>query len=347
MMNSAPEDYLWDGRGTPDSEVARLESLLGRYRLGELRQGLPALAPRRWWEPLIWSRGFRLAVAGAAVVLVLGGSPWAIRRIAEPDADCRVVGLAGEPRVDGQPLAQSGRAVGGRVVETGATARAEVRFGLVGHVTVFPDSRLRIVEIRRGHYRMALDHGKITARTLAPPFTFVVETPSATAYDLGCSFSLETDPGGSGKLEVHTGWVQLEIDEQEVLIPGGAMCLLRPGGRLGTPHFEDAGGDFRTALARYDFEQEDAAARAGTLAALLAAARPRDAFSLMQMLRASTGDERRSIVDRALELAPAPAGVTRAGLLRGDSNMMYAWQKQLGLGEVKRWWIQWRDLLPE
>ena len=349
MTNHEPEDYLWDGSGPPDPEVARLEAALSRYRLDTRRQLPPFAEPRRWWELVVWSRGFQIATVAAGLLLLLAAAPWAIRRLAEPDAMCKVLCIAGEPRVDGRPLttAASGSLAAGGLVETGASSRAEVRFGLVGHVTVFPDSRLRIAEVRRGRYRMALDHGRILARTLAPPFTFVVDTPGPTAYDLGCSFTLETDSHGSGGLHVLTGWVQLEIDDRQVLIPGGAMCLLRPGGTLGTPHFEDASDSFRTALERFDFQHEDAAARAETLRALLAAARPRDAYSLMEMLRASSGEERRRIADRAIELVPPPAGVTRADLLRGDSEMMYAWRKQLGLGEVKRWWVHWRDLLPE
>ncbi len=347
MTSREPEDYLWDASGAPDPEVARLEALLRRYRLAEPPPPLPLLEPRPWWQPLVWSRGFRLAAYAAAALLLVIAAPSVIRRMAQPDASCKVACLAGDLRVNGRSLSSSGALAAGGLVETGAASQAEVRIGLVGHVTVFPDSRLRVVEFRRGHYRLALDHGKILARTLAPPFTFVVDTPGPTAYDLGCSFTVETDAQGKGRLQVLTGWVQLEIDDQQVLIPGGAICLLRPGGTLGTPYFEDASPEFRAALERLNFQSEDAAARAGSLAALLAAARPRDVYSLMEMLRMSSGEERRRIVDRGLELLPAPPGVTRAGLLRGDPAMMDQWRHQLGLGEVKRWWVHWRDIFPQ
>ena len=140
MTNSEPEDYLWDGAGTPDAEVARLEELVGRYGLRQPLRALPALEPRRWWEPLIWSPGVRVGAFAAVVLLVLlAAAPWAIRRLAEPDALCQVRALVGEPRVDGRPLpARSALAAGG-LVETGAASQAEVRIGLVGHVTVYPD----------------------------------------------------------------------------------------------------------------------------------------------------------------------------------------------------------------
>ena len=347
MSNPETQDYLWDGAGTPDPELERLERALGRYGLKEPARALPPLEPRGWWQPLVWSRGFRWAAAAGAALLLLCAAPWTIRRLAEPDALCKIYCVAGAPLVDGRPLTASGQMAAGGLVETGTSASAEVRIGLIGHITVFPDSRLRLVEMRRGRYRMALEYGKILARTLAPPFTFVVETPGATAYDLGCSFTLESDARGTGRLHVLTGWVQLELEDRQVLIPGGAICPLRAGGKLGTPSFENASETFRAALARLDFEEEDEASRAATLSTLLAAARPRDAFSLMEMLRTAAGEERHRIVDRTMELVPPPAGITRADLLRGDQEALYAWRKELGLGEVKRWWIHWRDLMPE
>lgn len=90
-----------------------------------------------------------------------------------------------------------------------------------------------------------------------------------------------------------------------------------------------------------------AAEAAAVLAELLAAARPRDVFSFQELLRTARGEERRRLIDRGIDLLPPPPGVTRAGLLRGDEYMMNAWRKQLGIGEAKRWWLDWRDILPQ
>jgi Arc/MetJ-type ribon-helix-helix transcriptional regulator len=340
-------DYLWDASGAADPEVARLEQLLVRYRqAGPLRE-LSPLERARWWEVLFASRAFRMsALAGAAALLLLLVGPWAVRHLAYPGDSCGAQCLVGTARIDGRSLGSAGILRAGSVLETDAASQAEVRIGLIGRVTVHPNSRMRWVEMRPGRYRMALERGKISARTLAPPFTFVVDTPGPTAYDVGCAFTLETDEHGSGLLSVTSGWVQLEIDYRQVLIPAGAASQLRPGGNLGTPYFTDASEAFRSALARLDFEQQDAATRLATLNELLVAARSRDVYSFMEMLRMATGEERRRLIDRGMELLPPPPGVTRTGLLRGDEAMMHAWRKQLGLPEVKRWWLHWRDILP-
>lgn len=346
MPTPEGHDYLWEATGEPEAEIVRLEQLLARYRQTGPPRALPALERASWWEALAWSRAFRVCAWAGAAVLVLVMAPWVIRRVAYPRNSCDALCLAGTPRINGRSVLNSAELAAGGLVETDSSSQAEIRIGLVGRVTVLPNSRMRLVEMRPGRYRMALERGKISARTLAPPFTFVVDTPGATAYDVGCAFTLETDEHGSGLLRVSSGWVQLELDDRQILIPAGAVSLLRPGGNLGTPYFEDAPVAFRAALASLDFGPQDDAARGAALAELLAAARPRDVFSLQEMLRTATGEERRRLVDRGTALVPAPPGVTRAGLLRGNEAMMDGWRRQLGLGEPKRWWLDWRDILP-
>jgi len=346
MPTPEVHDYLWEAAGEPEAEIARIEQLLARYRQTTPLRELPALERAGWWQVVLWSRAFRIAAWAAAVVLLLLISPWAIRRVAYPRNSCDATCLAGKMRIDGHSLNGSSAFRAGELLETDATSQAEVRIGLLGRVTVLPNSRMRLVEMRPGRYRMALERGKISARTLAPPFTFAVDTPSATAYDVGCAFTLETDEHGSGLVRVTSGWVQLELDERQILIPAGAASVLHPGGNLGTPYFEDAPEAFRAALARLDFGPQDAASRQAALADLLAAARPHDVFSFVEMLRTASGEERRRLVDRGIALVPPPPGVTRTGLLRGDEVMMGAWRRQLGVGEPKRWWLDWRDILP-
>lgn len=340
-------DYLWDRSGDPEAEIARLEQLLGRYGQRTPLRQLPPLESAPWWQSLAWSRPLRVAAFAAALAALLFLiAPWTIRRVAYPGESWQTRAVAGTPRINGRSMAGAGALRPGGLLETDAASQAEIRIGLIGRVTVLPESRLRMEETRAGRYRMALERGKISVRTLAPPFTFVVDTPGPTAYDVGCAFTLETDEHGNGVLRVNSGWVQLELEDREVLIPAGAASLLRPGGALGTPHFEDAPKTFRAALAGLDFGPQDAAARESALADLLTAARPRDVLSFMEMLRTAQGEERRRLIDRGMALLPPPPGTTRAGLLRGDEAMMGAWREELGIGEPKRWWLDWRDILP-
>src|SRR5207248_11657269 len=86
-------DYLWDGSGTPDPDVQRLEQMLGRLRTAPPPLRLPQPPARRW----------RLCVpllATAAVVVVMVGITW--RRSDRSHASWRVASTAG-PAPPGAP----------------------------------------------------------------------------------------------------------------------------------------------------------------------------------------------------------------------------------------------------
>ena len=57
---------------------------------------------------------------------------------------------------------------------------------------------------------MSLSKGAIHARIWAPPKQFFVNTPSATAVDLGCEYTLQVDEDGGGLIRVTLGWVSFE-----------------------------------------------------------------------------------------------------------------------------------------
>ena len=84
-------DYLWDKRGEPDAEVARLEAMLGAFAHEPRRLELPAGAatpePRRSWLSPFTSRLFAPAALAAALIvaLVLGASLFLRARVADED----------------------------------------------------------------------------------------------------------------------------------------------------------------------------------------------------------------------------------------------------------------------
>jgi hypothetical protein len=60
-------------------------------------------------------------------------------------------------------------------------------------------------------------------------------------------------------------------------------------------------------------------------------------------------EERGRLFDRLQALVPAPAGVTRDGILRGERAMRELWWDELGLGSSEFWrmWTgAWSDPVP-
>ncbi|MBI4624954.1 MAG: zf-HC2 domain-containing protein [Verrucomicrobia bacterium] len=273
----------------------------------------------RWIAPL--------AIAAAiALLLSFGG-----RHIARPaqGSAWSVTTVDGAPRVDAKTVKGEAQFRVGQWLETDATSRARVAVGSIGEVTLDPNSRLRLTGVAAADHRIELARGQLHALIWAPPRLFFVDTPSATAVDLGCAYTLTVDDRGGGLLHVTIGYVALEHGDRESIVPGGAMCFTRRGAGPGTPFADDASDAFRAALTRFDFERNAASA---ALPQLLTQARAADGVTLWHLLARTGGTERAAVFDTLARHHPPPEGVTRAGILAGDAEMRRAWGFDLGFG---------------
>jgi len=115
------------------------------------------------------------------------------------------------------------------LLETDKVSRAKLRLGLMGAIEIEPNTKVWLIATRAGRHRIALQSGMIAARLWAPPGTLSVDTPSATAIDLGCAFTVQADEKGSGLLRITSGWVQFQLDDRKAIVPAGAVALMRPG----------------------------------------------------------------------------------------------------------------------
>lgn len=245
-----------------------------------------------------------------------------------------VSALSGAPRLDSRTIATDAADLRvGAWLETDAHSTARLSSDQIGRVTVEPNSRLRLSTAAQNDHRLDLARGSLSAFIWAPPRIFFVNTPSATAVDLGCAYTLKVDDDGDGQLHVTLGYVALEHDGRESLIPSGAMCLTRRHAGPGTPFSEDASEALRAALEQFDFRPGSA----GTaLATILAVARPEDAVTLWHLLARTAGAERARVFDALAQHHAPPQGVTRPGVLAGDTAMRSAWGRELGLGTFGR-----------
>ncbi len=267
--------------------------------------------------PAMW-----LATA-AAFLLLLGGGVVAWQRYQQAPAFA-VTRLEGAPRIGSRSFSESSQLRVGQWLETDASSSAKVEVASIGRVTVEPNSRLRLVATSPTEHRLELARGSLEAFVVAPPRLFIVETPAATAVDLGCAYTIAVDERGGGLLHVTSGYVALARNGREEIVRAGMMCAMRTGIGAGTPFVEDAPAGLRSALDRLDFE---------TLAALpevLAQARPQqDALTLWHLLTRVPTSQRGTVFDALTVTESAPAGVTKAGIIAGDTAMLGQWEQYL------------------
>jgi hypothetical protein len=328
-MTRENDDYLWDRSGAPDPEVVRLEEILRTLRS---KKDAPSLPTRE--QPRRNFRFGRLSALAAGVVLV-AAAIWLLTAFRGSAWD--VTHVAGAPAIDGHAVTGSARfQVGARLV-TDATSRARLLVGHIGQVDVDPDTRVQLVEARTTEHRLSLERGTIHARIWAPPRLFFVNTPAATAIDLGCAYTLHVDDAGNGLLKVTSGWVQFERDGRESYVPQGAVCETRPRVGPGTPRYEDAPSGYGPALSLLDFADPRREERTAALSLILEQARRRDALTLWHLLSRGPDEERARVFERLAALAPPPPGVSRELVLAGDGDALRQWWVSLGF-ETGSWW---------
>ena len=169
----------------------------------------------------------------------------------------------------------------------------------VGTIDLGANTTVRLIENRTRRHRLALAAGTIHAKTTSQPGVFVIDTPKARAIDLGCEYTLTIAPNGGGELHVIAGWVDLTHDYEQSLVPQGASAMIENDGSLTVPIFDDAVPRFKTAVLQHD------------VATIVALARTRDAFTLLNLFRLCTPDERILLFDRLSQLVPPPQSITR------------------------------------
>ena len=332
-------DYLWTGRGAPDPESARLERVLAPLAHKGALPPMPARTARRSVLRIV----LPLAMAAASLALVVTAA-WFARGLTA--SSWTVESLAGAPAVAGMKVEGTGQLPVGAWIVTDEQSRARIEVGAIGLVEIEPNTRLRLLESRVGEHRVSLERGRITAQIWAPPRLFYVDTPSATAVDLGCAYTLDVDERGYGTVHVLHGWVGFEYRGRESFIPQEAICATRPHFGPGTPHFADAPEGYEEALATLDFSVAADPRRAAALDLVLTRARVRDALTLWHLLSRGTTEERARVYDRMATLVPPPAGATREAILRGDRRALDAWWDELGFDRAS-WWRQWKSVWPK
>jgi hypothetical protein len=258
-------------------------------------------------------------------VLVVGAAFYLLRPFhAAAGGQWNVARLGGSPRIDSQAIGDAGKLGVGQWLETDGTSRAKIDVATIGNVEIDPNSRVRLLETRSEEHRLELQRGRLSARISAPPKLFFVNTPSGVAEDLGCAYTLEVDDAGNGLLHVTTGWVSMQLNGRESAVPAGAACATRTGIGPGTPYFEDATENLRSALTKFDFDHDHSA-----LEMVLAQARQRDAMTVWYLLSRVEPADRLSVYGRLAVLVPPPKGTTREGLLALNREMLDRWREEI------------------
>ncbi len=230
--------------------------------------------------------------------------------------------LSGIPKTDNQIFGEKGNFAVGETLETDGNSSALVQVANIGRVEIKPNSKVQLIKTEETEHRLSLEKGKLEAFIIAPPRLFIVDTPSAAAVDLGCAYTLEVDENGDSKLHVTSGFVALERDGQESIVPVGAMAITKKGIGIGTPFAENASKEFREKLYKFDFENGGEK----SLEILLKNPNIKTSITLWHLLSRVSENDREEVFNKLNSVVKIPKEATKEGILNLDKEMLTFWR---------------------
>ena len=220
-------------------------------------------------------------------------------------------------------------------LETKDSSRAVLDVPGLGKVTVEPNTRLQIVKSDSNEHRIALDYGTINADINSKPRTFFVDSKSATAVDLGCSYTYTVYKNGDGILYVKQGMVSLESNGRESLVPEGKFCLAKPGIGPGTPFRENTSAALKDALIKYDFEKGGEK----EVETIIRNSRKSDMVTLINLLPRVNNVNKTKLYNHISHYTPPPRHVPKDSIPKMDFKDLNEW--------IQKFQKEWKDELQK
>lgn len=331
-----PSRELWEGiksRILPGEKSLIKETKIFRLLNDRNKKSFNNSLTLRFKQPAnrkaVYAIGFSLVIMiliSASLILLPGPTPalfW------------QVENLEGNSKIGDEVFNDVGLFKVGEWLETDDLSRAKILVGSIGEVEVDQGSRIKLIETKPDEHRLSLHKGKIHATIWAPPRLFFVETPSATAVDLGCMYTLEVDETGSTFLYVTSGWVALENNGQESIIPAGAVCETQKSSGTGTPYFKDADKEFISTIRIFDAGVRDAE----VINALLKTNDKNDLLSLWHIIPKVDEKSREAIFTVMNKFIVVPESVTKEKIIKADKKTLNDLWEVLGFGSKSLWEI--------
>jgi len=322
-------DYLWDGKGSPDPEVQRLERVLEpfRHRTHVQRPRQDTVEPGEPARTLPHRALWMFPVAAAAFIsalLLLSGELGP-----QYEGTYRLESLAGSAVVtDANGRTTDPIQLGpGDLISCDVSSRARLRVGPIGSVIVESGTQLRIEEnaphgAEEG-YRLYLERGTVAATIFAAPRIFQVGTPAGIAVDMGCVYSATVTDSGKTILSVTSGAVSFETTQRKVWVPASAECVATTRAGPGTPVWQDKDLAFKNAVSALD-GWRGGASNTDAQNIVFASKDARDSLTFFHLLNHDDPLVREQAIGRIAAAAELPDEIDLAALMKRDDVALSA-----------------------
>jgi RNA polymerase sigma-70 factor (ECF subfamily) len=242
-------------------------------------------------------------------------------------AKWQISSTEGSPTIFNEPVKNGFTLSEKDVLACNSNSAATIRIEKIGILKVRGNTNLT----RTGNFVANLDKGSIELIKDASEELFTVQTPSALIKDyyLGGNYILNVDDEGNSMVEVKEGWVIINFNSTETLVPPGHNCTAKKGAGLSAPVSISATEEFRYDIDLFFFSNGGD----GTMESILNQAKIKDGYTLWNLIKIAPAKYREKIVDALMKLVPLPPETNKEGLLELRPEMMQRLLDEIGINQ--------------
>jgi hypothetical protein len=239
-------------------------------------------------------------------------SPWNIQLI---DGTITINGMANN----------SGKISEGESLNTDSKSRLIVNVPQIGKLQVDSNTTIVVEKAKDGNNRVALKRGsiKIINSALMPDLTIALN--NSFILDHGGVFSIAADESDNMKVNVEFGFVEIGYKNESYFVKEGYICEIKNNFRPGIPYRLNASDTLKNEVEKYDYENggDD------SIQKIISAANKEDMLTLLALIPNTSKLQRQILFQAVANHFPPPAGITRMGIIKADSEMLNKWWEDI------------------
>ncbi|MFA7418247.1 MAG: zf-HC2 domain-containing protein [Melioribacteraceae bacterium] len=236
----------------------------------------------------------------------------------------QVVSIAGNHTVNGR-ADKSDKWDQGETLSTDDQSKAIVTIPKVGTMEVGTNSLLVLDRAKDGANQVYIKKGSVSISNTEdmPDYSLIVD--GFEIIDRGGKFELAAGSSLGAILKVNFAFVEIPYNGNSFMIDENHTCVLRKGKRPGTPIHVKASDSLRAAVELFDFGNGGEA----SVERIISLAKEEDMLTLLSLIPHVQQLQRQILFQEISNRFPPPENVTRAGIIRLESEMLYRWWEEI------------------
>ena len=219
----------------------------------------------------------------------------------------------------------TGKIAQGESLFTENNSKASIHIPKIGNVEVNENSLIVLKKAKDGDNIIILRQGSINVTNTSNMPDFSIELKNYIVIDRGGEFSISIDEDSNIKIFVRFGFAEINNGEETIYLDEGYICEIRTGVGIGSPYRDDASEQLKEEIKNFDYQNGGEK----SLNKIVELATEKDMLTLLALIPNSSQMGRQILFQAITNKFPPPESVTRMGIIKSDSQMLYLWWQEI------------------